>query len=96
MRVLHFLDLHASILNIVLMYRSMKVMRIFLHPCSYVVILESKKYLEINTSFPIPGSTFTCSYVEIIIQVFNGVLHPRSVFGLFLHFSQKLQHIGNK
>ena len=27
---------------------------------------------------------------------FKGVLHPRSVFGLFLHFSQKLQHIGNK
>ena len=26
----------------------------------------------------------------------KGVLHPRSVFGLFLHFSQKLQHIGNK
>ena len=25
-----------------------------------------------------------------------GVLHPRPVFGLFLHFSQKLQHIGNK
>ena len=27
---------------------------------------------------------------------FKGVLHPRSVFGLLLHFSQKLQHIGNK
>ena len=27
---------------------------------------------------------------------FKGVLHPRPVFGLFLHFSQKLQHIGNK
>ena len=26
----------------------------------------------------------------------KGVLHPRSVFGLFLHFSQKPQHIGNK
>ena len=26
---------------------------------------------------------------------FKGVLHPRPVFGLFLHFSQKLQHIGN-
>ena len=30
------------------------------------------------------------------ISVFKGVLHPRLVFGLFLHFSQKLQHIGNK
>ena len=27
---------------------------------------------------------------------FKGVLHPRPVFGLFMHFSQKLQHIGNK
>ena len=26
----------------------------------------------------------------------KGVLHPRSVFGLFLHFPQKLQHIGDK
>ena len=26
----------------------------------------------------------------------KGVLHPRPVFGLFLHFSQKLQQIGNK
>ena len=28
--------------------------------------------------------------------VFKGVLLPRPVFGLFLQFSQKLQHIGNK
>ena len=27
---------------------------------------------------------------------FKGVLHPSAVFGLFLHFSQKLQHIGDK
>ena len=26
----------------------------------------------------------------------KGVLHPRAVFKLFLHFSQKLQHIGDK
>ena len=26
----------------------------------------------------------------------KGVLHPRPVFRLFLQFSQKLQHIGNK
>ena len=31
-----------------------------------------------------------------ITNAFKGVLHPRPVFGLFLHFSQKLQHIGNK
>ena len=32
----------------------------------------------------------------IILKDLKGVLHPRPVFGLFLHFSQKLQHIGNK
>ena len=26
----------------------------------------------------------------------KGVLYPRPVFWLFMHFSQKLQHIGNK
>ena len=30
------------------------------------------------------------------IDALKGVLHPRLVFGLFMHFSQKLQHIGNK
>ena len=30
------------------------------------------------------------------IDPLKGVLHPRPVFGLFLHFSRKLQHIGNK
>ena len=29
-------------------------------------------------------------------EIIKGVLHPRPVFGLFLHFSQKLQHIGDK
>ena len=29
-------------------------------------------------------------------RIFKGVLHPRPVFGLFMHFSQNLQHIGNK
>ena len=31
-----------------------------------------------------------------VYEKLKGVLHPRPVFGLFLHFSQKLQHIGNK
>ena len=39
------------------------------------------------------SETFNCRTVH---QSFKGVLHPRPVFGLFLHFSQKLQHIGNK
>ena len=32
----------------------------------------------------------------VSIHDFKGVLHPRPVFWLFMHFSQKLQHIGNK
>ena len=34
--------------------------------------------------------------VCLSILLIKGVLHPRSVFGLFLHFPQKLQHIGDK
>ena len=30
------------------------------------------------------------------VRTLKGVLHPRPVFGLFLHFSQKLKHFGNK
>ena len=41
------------------------------------------------------------SYMFMLINMhelgmIKGVLHPRPVFGLFLYFSQKLQHIGNK
>ena len=54
---------------------------------------------------------FVCLFVSLSVQTssfcvksasgyldftFKGVLHPRAVFGLFLHFSQKLQHIGDK
>ena len=39
------------------------------------------------------GVNFFC---KTSIKTNKGVLHPRSVFGLFLHFSQKLQHIGYK
>ena len=31
-----------------------------------------------------------------VLGPLKGVLHPRPVFGLFLHFSQKLQYIGDK
>ena len=40
---------------------------------------------------------YSCnSPTEMRVKHFKGVLHPRPVFGLFLHFFQKLQHIGNK
>ena len=34
-------------------------------------------------------------WFEVRLPV-KGVLHPWPVFWLFMHFSQKLQHIGNK
>ena len=34
--------------------------------------------------------------VTLVQCPFKGVLHPRRVFGLFLHFSHQLQHIDNK
>ena len=34
--------------------------------------------------------------LNVTLNALKGVLHPRSVFGLFLLFSQKLEHIGNK
>ena len=36
------------------------------------------------------------SSYDLTMKSIKGVLHPTLVFGLFLHFSQKLQHIGNK
>ena len=39
-----------------------------------------------------------CISPEVKICEFSvkGVLHPSAVFGLFLHISQKQQHIGDK
>ena len=40
-----------------------------------------------------------CKFKTSLIKfnnAFKGVLHPWPVFWLFMHFSQKLQHIGNK
>ena len=50
-------------------------------------------FCVIIVTFHLLACLFVC---EIFIEGFKGVLHPRSVFGLFLYFSQKLQHIGNK
>ena len=35
-------------------------------------------------------------HYSYILKTIKGVLHPRPVFGLFLHFPQRIQHIGNK
>ena len=40
---------------------------------------------------------YRCHEFWVVLYIFfKGVLHPRPVFGLFLHFSQNLQHIGNR
>ena len=45
--------------------------------------------------FPLPLTVLTL-FVELHVFVLKGVLHPRPVFWLFMYFSQKLQHIGDK
>ena len=49
---------------------------------------------------PINSQTYLCFTtpvaVDIVETLLKGVLHPWPVFWLFMHFSQKLQHIGNK
>ena len=53
--------------------------------CYVCVIILINKIHKTSMQNPL----FSCDH-------FKGVLHPRPVFGLFLYFSQKLQHIGNK
>ena len=64
--------------------------------------MDSTAYFHSNTYYYIHHKT---SSKLIALDIFHnfkidtslkGVLHPRPVFGLFLHFSQKLQNIGNK
>ena len=52
--------------------------------CQYYLDLIIRSYM------------FYIDIAKMHLNWFKGVLHPRLVFGLFLHFSQKLQHIGNK
>ena len=57
----------------------------------YVLVsLTTGKLQKLYTRF--------CIFFKILdwTIIVKGVLHPRPVFGLFMHFSQKLQHIGNK
>ena len=46
-----------------------------------------------------PSDTICASYfwkTSWFKWYFQGVLHPRPILWLFMHFSQKLQHIGDK
>ena len=76
----------------------------------YTIILTFIVWLQVDTEHPENGSgklglnrlkpphiqhTLIYQLVQSSSNL-KGVLHPRLVFGLFLHFSQKLQHIGNK
>ena len=64
----------------------------------YIIIIQYIQYFTIymivNLIHDIKNRFFLDeNYKTILIK---GVLHPRLVFGLFLHFSQKLKHTGNK
>ena len=58
-------------------------------------LTEDKSKLRKNRNTPAQDQRYKDLRSEIQRKL-KGVLHPRPVFGLFLHFSQKLQHIGNK
>ena len=47
-------------------------------------------------SSPLARAVTSVSIPNIIRVSLKGVLHPRPVFWLFMHFSQELQHIGDK
>ena len=57
-----------------------------------------------NSRVSVANGWFMCWTSDLIsleisndtLKSLKGVLHPRSVFGLFMHFSQKLQHIYDK
>ena len=66
------------------------IMEINIHKALYI-IKGQNKHLNICQAITV----FLHNMLKRIKEL-KGVLHPRSVFGLFLHFSQKLQHIGNK
>ena len=55
-----------------------------------ILTSDIKEYLSINGG--------KCDYIpgKISGPAFKGVLHPWPIFGLFMHFSQKLQPIGDK
>ena len=74
----------------------------------FCVLGEFSEKLPLKYCVPqgsVAGPPIFAAYAQPVAAIINnfkvayhikGVLHPRPVFGLFLHFSQKLQHIGNK
>ena len=69
--------------------------------CIILYVNTSNKIIDLQGSeemnnVPFSSYIFYFSIILCTLHDIKGVLHPRPVFGLFLHFSQKLQHIGNK
>ena len=63
------------------------------------IIYNLAKFRQFSMKLSISRKIHTNTIWQSKFSTYNpvkGVLHPRPVFGLFLHFSQKLQHIGNK
>ena len=48
----------------------------------------SLKYFELSLNYFVA--------IQVIVYELKGVLHPCSILWLFMHFAQKLQHIGHK
>ena len=57
---------------------------------------DSKSHLGTKKVLLVVRNSVLTGYLLMSCHCIKGVLHTRPVFGLFLHFSQKLQHIGNK
>ena len=58
-------------------------------------LLVKKVHSELNTCKMIVHRVLSLSQVSYKLTV-KGVLHPWLISWLFMHFSQKLQHIGDK
>ena len=70
--------------------------------CSHITDGHDYDQYDLIKMIKVHGFNITVNAVKVPLlwgysrMSIKGVLHPRPVFGLFLHFSQKLQHIGNK
>ena len=59
-----------------------------------VLTQKSETLLKVSVDFLV--DFLPTVIIEKFLEFLKGVLHPMPVFGLFLNFSQKLQHIGYK
>ena len=68
----------------------------WIQPCCSPLFVFRKKNEKRLFLAGVINQNFSAIWRLRCAVLIKGVLHPRPVFGLFLHFSQKLQHIGSK